>query len=120
MKFFKNDHAGMVAFISVVCIGVLCFVLLIISNKSTTEDSDEKKVKCDTENWALIENEDFELDMEKMDIVLIKRSFNEGGEVTLIELANGKQRHFVCSRSIHQRLVNEFRKIKESRKEGGN
>lgn len=55
-----------------------------------------------------------------MDVVLIKRSFNEGDEVTLIELADGGQRHFVCSRSIHQRLVNEFRKIKESHKEGEN
>lgn len=114
MKFSKDIHLSFLVFIFI----VLNLVFMIDSHTGRTRITEKEKVECDTLNWALIENEDFELDMEKMDIVLIKRSFNEGDEVTLIELADGKQRHFVCSRSIYQRLVNEFRKIKESRKEG--
>lgn len=116
MKFSLVSKMFIVVFVFI----VLNLVFMIDSHTSRTKGTEKKEVECDTLNWALIENEDFELDMKKMDVVLIKRSFNEGDEVTLIELADGEQRHFVCSRSIHQRLVNEFRKIKESHKEGEN
>lgn len=71
-------------------------------------------------NWNLVKNADFDIDLEKMNVVLIKRSFNKNDEVTLVQYENGNCDYFVCSMEIHDRLVRDFREILRKRKSEGN
>lgn len=106
--------------ISVICCG------LVIEFWVNLKDNFKKNIECTPEvdsvvvkeDWKSIETLDFDLDMEKMGVVLVKRSFNKGDEVTLIELADGKSRYFICSREIHSKLVDQFRQLR-LKKAGG-
>lgn len=86
----------------------------------------EKSNKCHADNvsaevvkdFKSVESVDFEMDMEKMEVVLIKRSICDGNEVTLVELADGKTHSIACSRDRHDRLVEKFRRILLKRNNG--
>ena len=53
--------------------------------------------------------------MEKMGVTLIKRSFNNGDEVTFVQYENGNKDYFVCSRGIHHRLIAQFQELLKKR-----
>jgi hypothetical protein len=81
-----------------------------ISITGTVESVDSTSNK--SKDWSQIEKQSFVLDIEKMNVVLIKRSFDESGiEVTLIRYQNGSDEYFVCSREIHEDLVRKLQDI---------
>jgi len=81
-----------------------------ISMKNTTESANSISNK--SKDCSQIEKQSFVLDIEKMNVVLIKRSFDDNGnEVTLIRYQNGSDEYFVCSREIHEDLVRKLQDI---------
>lgn len=100
---------------------MIVFVCLLVTTILwfDAKDTFEKVNKNHTENTSTAKNTDlksieavdFEMDMEKMEVVLIKRSILDNNEVTIVELANGRTQTIVCSRDIHDRLVEKFRRI---------
>lgn len=100
---------------------LICLIIMTISeysadrvNKSHTENN----TAAQNTDLKSIESVDFEMDMEKMEVVLIKRSILDSNEVTIVELANGRTQTIVCSRDIHDRIVEKFRRILLKRNNG--
>lgn len=71
--------------------------------------------KKDTITWDAIKDAPFEIDLQSLDVVLVKRSINNGDEVTLIEYKNRESDFFVCSMEIHRELVRKFQEILRKR-----
>lgn len=82
----------------------------VIAPEKVPEDSLTKE-----ENWDSIKNLDFELDMEKLGVILIKRSLNDGYEITYVEYENRDPDYFHCSREIHHRLIAQFQELLKKR-----
>lgn len=94
-----------------------------VAKKTNQEVTAPKKIPKSSptkkENWDSIKDQDFEIDMEKMGVILVKRSFNEGDEVTFVQYENGNKDYFVCSREIHHRLVVQFQELLKKREVEG-
>jgi hypothetical protein len=72
-------------------------------------------------DWSSIENLNFDLDMEKIEVTLIKRTFDDQGEeATLLEYGDKQRRYLMCSRDMHDKLVIEFQEMIKARKAEGN
>jgi hypothetical protein len=71
-------------------------------------------------NWNSIEDIELEYDMEKANVTLVKRSFNEDGiEATYVEYGTNEKRYFMCSRDIHKKLVHKFQELLKKRNAEG-
>jgi hypothetical protein len=114
----------LVAFLSIILAQVLkC-------NMSYSNDMDKKEPKEEVQeskeevgpNWDLVRDADFDIDMEKMHVVFIKRSFSPStkDEATLIQYEDGDYDYFVCSMEVHDRLIRKFREILRKRESEGN
>jgi len=68
--------------------------------------------------WSEIENQSFEIDMKKLEVVLIKRSFNSGSEATLIRYQSGQEEYFMCSKETHEKLVRQFQAMLNEKESG--
>jgi len=115
----------------IIFIGVITAVIIVVIVLSTTLSSPIKQkdseiasnitnqyqdsISNKAEDWSQVESQPFFMDIEKMNIVLIKRSFNEGSEATLIRYQNGTDEYFACSREIHEELVSKFKEIIDKR-----
>jgi len=112
----------LVAFLSIILVQVLkCNISY--SNDMDKKESKEEVQESEEEvepDWNLVKDDDFEIDMEKMHVVLIKRSFNKKNEVTLVQYEDGDYDYFVCSMEVHDRLVRDFREILRKRESEGN
>lgn len=110
---------------------VFCLVILIsgsigywVGKSSKSDETETVKTKKPViveqkEDWSAVEDQIFDFDMAAYDVTLIKRTLNNGDEVTFVEYEGGKkERNFLCSREIHEELVKKFREyLKKKYKE---
>jgi hypothetical protein len=89
------------------------------SDETETVKTKKPVVVKQKEDWSTVKDQIFDFDMAAYDVTLVKRSFNDGNEVTYVEYEGGnKSRNFVCSREIHEELVEKFREyLKKKYKE---
>jgi len=118
IKIFKNAYLRLLIICITVAITTSYFLSVRYTDMKITKNHTEKTSVAQNTDLKSIESVDFEMNMEKMEVVLIKRSILDSDEVTIIELANGRTQTIVCSRDIHDRLVEKFRRILLKRNNG--
>lgn len=109
--------ASSASFMVGVVVGNLSYALKIErdAKKVVQESPKEEEKKRD---WKVIEEVDFDYDMDRDSVTLIKRSFTDDGiEATYVEYGPGKVRYFHCSREMHEKLVQKFREMLQKREE---
>lgn len=113
--------------IGAITIGIILIVLILLALFNPTipvlmfpKDNTIPKdsISVDSIDWSQVENQSFALDMEKLNVVFIKRTLNEGKEVTLIRYENGMEEYLTCSREVHEELVRKFKEIINKRESG--
>jgi hypothetical protein len=113
--------------ITAITVGTILIVLILLAlfnptipvlmfPKDSTVAKDSSSV--DPVDWSPVENQSFVIDMEKMNVVLIKRTINDGREVTLIRYQSGSDEYFACSKEVHEELVKKFQEIINKRESG--
>lgn len=113
-----SDVIFLIIAITVCLLGGLIMGFSIESKKTlSTSTSIETRDSVSTkkENWDSIKDLDFEIDMDKLGVVLVKRSFHKGDEVTLIQYKKRDYDYFACSREIHHRLIVQFQELLKKR-----
>jgi hypothetical protein len=89
-------------------------VLMLPKDKTVAKDSSW----VDSVDWSPVENQPLAIDMEKMNVVLVKRTMNGGKEATLIRYQSGSDEYFACSKEIHGELVKKLQEILNKRESG--
>jgi hypothetical protein len=123
VKKFNTPTFVCVAFICLYAFGLLTgygiFRCTYDFDKADKQKTTQAEIKIEPD-WSLVENSSLDIDMEKIGVTLIKRTFDdEGIEATLLEFGDNQKRYLMCSREVHEKLVTEFQEILKARRAEG-
>lgn len=111
-----------IATVLAACTAGFCAGSFLRADHSTdSEESVKKTAKISEFQWSTIKDFSFAMDMEALEVTLIKRSFNpsDGSEITLVECKNGDRNYYCCSKEVHEKLVVQFQEILKKKETEG-